>query len=73
MNIELVRIKLLELQDDDKKIKKLSSKRLLEGLEDIEEVCYYQDFPYVSKVICSELISRYYDNLFVGHFGIKKS
>ena len=27
---------------------------------------------YLPKVICSMLINRYYNNLLVGHFGIKK-
>ena len=33
---------------------------------------HYQGFPYVLKVIYLKLISRYYDNLLVSHFGIKK-
>ena len=37
-----MKIRLLELQDDDKKAKKLNSKRLLKGWEDIEEVFHYQ-------------------------------
>ncbi len=68
-----MRIKLPELQDDDKKTKKLRSKELPEGWEDIEEVFYYQGLPYVSKVICSELISSHHDNPLAGYFGIKKT
>ncbi len=34
---------------------------------------YYQGFPYVPKIIRSELISRYHNNPLVGHFGIKKT
>ena len=45
---------------------------LLKGWENIEEVFHYQKLPYISKVICLELISRYHDNFFAGHFGISK-
>ena len=38
----------------------------------MEEVFYYQALPYVSKVICPELISRYYNNLLASHLGIEK-
>ena len=66
-------MRLPKLQDDDKEVKKLRSERLLEGWEDTEQVLYYQGLSYVSKVICSELISKQYNNLLAGHFGIKKT
>ena len=66
-------MRLPELQNNDKEAKELRSEQvLLEGWEDIEQVLHYQGLPYVSKVIRSELISRHYDNLLVGHFGIEK-
>ncbi len=68
-----MRIKLPELQDDNKKAKKLRSKRLSEGKEDIEQVPYYQDLSYVPKVICLELISRHYDNPLASYFDIEKT
>ncbi len=34
---------------------------------------YYQGIPYVPKVICSELISRHYNNPLAGHFGIENT
>ncbi len=55
-------MRLLELQDNNKEVKKQRSKRLLEGLKDIEGMLYYQSFPYISKVICSKLINKYHDN-----------
>ncbi len=67
-----MRIRLPELQDDDKEAKKLRSEGLSEGWKIIEQILHYQGLPYVPKVICSELISRYYDNPLVGHFGIEK-
>ncbi len=66
-------MRLPELQDDDKEAMKLRSEGLLEGWENIEQVLHYHDLLYVPKVIRSELISRHYDNLLAGHFGIEKT
>ncbi len=66
-------MKLPELQDDNKEAKKLRLKRLSEGWEDIKEMLHYQSLPYISKVICLELISRHHNNLLVSHFGIEKT
>ncbi len=66
-------MRLPELQDDDKEAKKLRSKGLPEGWDDIEEVLNYQGLSYVSKVIRSKLISRHHNNPLVGHFGIEKT
>ena len=68
-----MKIRLFELQNDDKEAKKLRSEGLLEGWEDIKQVLRYQGFPYVPKVICSELISRYHDDPLAGHFDIEKT
>ncbi len=67
-----MRIRLLELQDDNKEAKKLRLEGLSEGCEDMEDVLYYQGLPYVPKVICFKLISRHHDNSLIGHFGIEK-
>ncbi len=72
-SIEDMRMRLPELQDDDKKAMKLRSERLSEGWEDIEQVLHYQGLPYLPKVIRSELISRHHDNPLAGHFGIEKT
>ncbi len=66
-------MKLPELQDGDKETKKLRSKGLPKGWEDIEQMLHYQDFPYVPKVIRSKLISRHYNDSLAGHFGIEKT
>ncbi len=68
-----MRMRLPELQDDDKEAMKLRSEGLPEGWEDIEQVLHYQDLPYVPKVIRSELISRQHDDPLAGHFGIEKT
>ncbi len=68
-----MRMRLPELQDDDKEAMKLRSEGLSEGWEDIQQVLHYQGLPYIPKVIRSELISRHHDNPLVGHFGIEKT
>ena len=68
-----MKMRLSELQDNDKKAMKLRLEGLLESWENIEQVLYYQGLPYVLKVICSKLINRHHDNPLVGHFGIEKT
>ncbi len=68
-----MRIRLPELQDDDKEAMKLRSEGLSESWQDIKQVFHYQGLPYILKVICSKLISRHHDDLLAGHFGIKKT
>ncbi len=72
-SIRGMRMRLPELQDDDKEAMKLRSEGLPEGWEDIEQVLHYQGLPYVPKVIRSELISRHNDDPLAGHFGIEKT
>ncbi len=68
-----MRMRLPELQDDDKEVMKLRSEGLSEGWEDIKQVLHYQGLLYVPKVIRSELISRHHDNPLAGHFSIEKT
>ena len=69
-----MRMRLPKLQDDDKEAKELRSKQvLLEGCKDIEQVLHYQVLLYVPKVIHSELINRYHNNLLADPFGIEKT
>lgn len=65
-------MRLPELQNNNKETKKLRSKELSEGWENIKEVFYYQSFLYVPKIIHLELINKYHDNLLIGHFSIEK-
>ena len=66
-------MRLFKLQNNNKKVKKLKSEKLLEGWEDIEEVLYYLSLLYILKVIYSELINRHHNNLLIGHFRIEKT
>ena len=72
-SIKGMRMRLPELQDNDKEAMKLRSERLPEGWKNIEQVFYYQGFPYVPKIIRSELISRHNNDPLAGHFGIEKT
>ncbi len=73
VSIGSMRVRLPELQDDDKEAMKLRSEGLSEGWEDIKQVLHYQGLPYVPKVIRSKLISRHHDEPLAGHFGIEKT
>ncbi len=68
-----MRMRLPELQNEDKEAMKLKLEGLPEGWEDIKQVLHYQGLLYVPKVIRSELISRHHDNPLVGHFSIEKT
>ncbi len=73
MSIGVIRMKLLELQDNNKETKKLKTERQPKGYENIEKVFYYQSLTYTPKIIYSKLISRHYNNLLAGHFGMEKT
>ena len=57
-------IRLPKLQNNNKEAKKLRSEKLSKGWEDIKKLLYYQGLPYIPNVICLELISKHYNNLF---------
>lgn len=64
-------LRLLALQKSDKKAQKIRMEGL-NGYKDIDRMFYYQRLPIVSEIIWTELISQYYDNPLVSHFGINK-
>ncbi len=68
-----MRMRLSKLQDDDKEVKELSLKGLLEGWEDIKAVFYDQSLLYILKVICSNLINKYHNDPLADHFEIAKT
>ncbi len=73
-NIRAMRMRLSELEDDNKKAKKkLRSKGLPKVWEDLKEVFHYEDLLFVPKVICLELISKHHNNLLAGYFDIEKT
>ena len=40
--------------------------------QDIKGILHYQSLFYVPEIICTKLISRYYNDLLAGHFSIEK-
>ena len=67
-----MRLRLQELQSEDEQARKLRAEQPVKDWQDIKGVLHYQGLPYVPEIIWTELISRYYDNLLPGLFGIKK-
>ena len=73
-NVEGMRLRLSELQDNDKEAKLFrSSAGLPEGWENVEEMLQYQELPYIPAIIRSEVISCYRNDPLIGHFGINKT
>lgn len=72
-SIKAMKMRLLKLQNNDKKARKLRSEKLSEDWKDTEKVIYYQSLLYISKVICFKLINKYYDNPLIGYFRIEKT
>ena len=70
-----MRLRLHELQAEDKQARKLRADQQLgqQGWDDIDGVLHHQGLPYVPEIIRTELISRHHDNPLAGHFGIKKT
>ena len=68
-----MKLRLQELQSEDKQARKLRVEQpVKDNWENIDGMLHYQGLFYVPKIIRIELISRYHDNLLVGHFGIEK-
>ena len=70
-----MKLRLLELQDNDKEAKVLKSDEagLLEGWEDDKGVLHYHGLPYVLEIICFKVISCHYNDPLIGHFEINKT
>ena len=64
-----MKIQLPKLQDNTKEV---SLNRLSKGQKNIKNILYYKNLLCILKIIYLELISKYYDNLLVNHFEIKK-
>ena len=69
-----MRLRLSKLQESDPETQELKSKKQLpNSWEDIDGVLHHQGLPFVLEVIRTELISRYYNDPLIGHFGINKT
>ena len=63
----------MELQAEDGQTWKIRAEKLGGNWEDFDKILHHQGLPYISKIIRTELISRYHDDPLVGYFNIKKT
>lgn len=68
-----IKLRLVELQAKNGYMRKIGIEKLSKNLKSFNKVLYYSEFFYVSKIIWNKLINRYYNNLLVDYFGIKKT
>ena len=70
-----MRLRLHKLQAKDEQAWKLQADQQLgqQSWDNINRVLYYQDLPYIPEIIQTKLISRHYNNLLAGYFGIEKT
>ena len=67
-----MKLRLEELQKAKSKAQELRQQKA-NGYKEIDEIFHHQGLPFIPKVIQTERISHYQDNLLAGHFGIKKT
>ena len=69
-----MRLRLLELKKLDKKVWSIRvAGKLQDGYAKIDGVLHYQELPFMSKIIWTEIICRHYDNPLAGHLGVYKT
>lgn len=67
-NIGGLRLRLLELEAEDQKMRKIRKQGLKEGLKAVDRILLQKDLPYVPEIIRTELISRHYNSPLAGYF-----
>ena len=72
-NISGMKLRLQELQEENNHARKFRAKQLIKDQQVINNVLHHQGLSYIPEIIWTELISRHYNNLLAGHFGIKKT
>ena len=68
-----MRLRLPELQAEDKVAREIREKGLKEGWEEIDGVLHREGLPYLPEIIRTEIISRHHDDPLAGHFGVEKT
>ena len=68
-----MRLRLAELQELDNEARKIRTKKLQNGYEEVDRVLYHQRLPFVPKIIWTELINQHYNNFLVEHFDVNKT
>ena len=68
-----MRLRLLKLLKSDAEAQKVRAEELKDGWEEFDGVLHHQGLSFVPEVIWIELISRHYNDLLAGNFGIDKT
>lgn len=69
-SINSKRLKLQKLKETNRETQKLKENSLQKNYEGINEIFYYHSLLFLLRTILTKLISRHYDNLLIGHYGI---
>ena len=67
-----MRLRLQELQEVNSEAQELKQQKV-NGYKKIDEIFHYECLLFIPKAIQTELISRHYNNLLNGFFGIEKT
>ena len=67
-----MKLRLVELQPEDGQMQKIRAEKLGGNWEDFDRILHHQGMVYVPEIIKTKLISRNYNHLLAGYFGIKK-
>ncbi len=73
VSVRSLRMRLLELQLEDHKARKVREQGLKKGWEKFKEVSHYQSLLYIPEIFCTKVINQHHNNLLVGYFGIEKT
>ena len=68
-----LRLQLPELQVENQVAGEIWEKGLRGVWEEIDGVLHREGLPYLPEIIKTEIISRHYDDLLAGHFGVEKT
>ena len=63
----------MELQAEDREAQEISEQALKDGWEDNEEVPHREGFPYLPKIIRTEIINKHHNDPLASHFGIDET
>ena len=72
-SIRSIGLRLMELQAENGQARKIKAEKLGRNSEDSDRILHHQGLPSIPEIIRTELISRHYNNLLAGHFGIEKT
>ena len=68
-----IRLRLLELQEENQVAKEVGKQGLKDGWENIDGLLHHQGLLYLPEIILTGLISRNHNNPLAGYFGVEKT